>query len=38
MVSNFYGNPHSASTPSVKASIRVEAVRERALRFFNADH
>ncbi|GAB7357617.1 hypothetical protein MBLNU459_g0117t1 [Dothideomycetes sp. NU459] len=37
MVSNLYGNPHSASTPSALAGHRVDAVRERALRFFNAD-
>lgn len=37
MTRNLYGNPHSASTPSVRASRRVEAVRDRALRFFDAD-
>ena len=37
MITNLYGNPHSASTPSAVAGHRVDAVRERALRFFNAD-
>lgn len=37
MISNLYGNPHSASSPSARAGHRVDAVRERALRFFNAD-
>lgn len=37
MISNLYGNPHSASSPSALAGHRVDAVRERALRFFNAD-
>ena len=37
MINNLYGNPHSASTPSAMAGHRVDAVRERALRFFNAD-
>ncbi|USW48160.1 Putative aminotransferase class V domain, pyridoxal phosphate-dependent transferase, major [Septoria linicola] len=37
MVSNLYGNPHSASTPSAIAGHRVDTIRERALRFFNAD-
>lgn len=32
-----YGNPHSASTPSAIAGHRVDTIRERALRFFNAD-
>lgn len=37
MISNLYGNPHSASSPSALAGHRVDAIRERALRFFNAD-
>jgi len=37
MTSNLYGNPHSASTPSALAGHRVDAIREKALRFFNAD-
>lgn len=37
MISNLYGNPQSAYTPSFRASVRVQAVRQRALRFFNAD-
>ncbi|KAK4636128.1 Molybdenum cofactor sulfurase [Fulvia fulva] len=37
MISNLYGNPHSASTPSAIAGHRVDEIRERALRFFNAD-
>ncbi|RMX73066.1 hypothetical protein D0869_13980 [Hortaea werneckii] len=37
MIGNLYGNPHSASTPSALAGHRVDSIRERALRFFNAD-
>ncbi|CAK1354751.1 Molybdenum cofactor sulfurase [Cercospora beticola] len=37
LISNLYGNPHSASTPSAIAGHRVDTIRERALRFFNAD-
>ncbi|KAL1306208.1 hypothetical protein AAFC00_004305 [Neodothiora populina] len=37
MISNLYGNPHSASTPSAFAGHRIDAIRYRALRFFNAD-
>ncbi|KAK4968124.1 hypothetical protein LTR28_002169 [Elasticomyces elasticus] len=37
LIANLYGNPHSASTPSALAGHRVDAIRERALRFFNAD-
>ncbi|KAK4579994.1 hypothetical protein LTR86_000196 [Recurvomyces mirabilis] len=37
LISNLYGNPHSASTPSALAGHRVDLIRERALRFFNAD-
>lgn len=37
LVSNLYGNPHSASTPSALSSKRVEAVRKRVLSFLKAD-
>ncbi|EMC99937.1 hypothetical protein BAUCODRAFT_30361 [Baudoinia panamericana UAMH 10762] len=37
LISNLYGNPHSASSPSALSGHRVDAIRERALRFFNAD-
>lgn len=37
MISNLYGNPHSASSPSALAGHRVDVIRQRALRFFNAD-
>ncbi|KAF2772366.1 PLP-dependent transferase [Teratosphaeria nubilosa] len=37
LIANLYGNPHSASSPSALAGHRVDAVRERALRFFGAD-
>lgn len=37
LVSNLYGNPHSASTPSTLAGDRVDEVRIRTLQFFNAD-
>ncbi|KAJ6255997.1 hypothetical protein Dda_9291 [Drechslerella dactyloides] len=37
MTSNLFGNPHSASPSSMLSSIRVEDVRDRVLRFFNAD-
>lgn len=37
LINNLYGNPHSASTPSAIAGHRVETIRERTLRFFNAD-
>jgi len=37
MIANLYGNPHSASSPSAVSGHRVDAIRERALRFFNAD-
>lgn len=36
MIENLYGNPHSESSPSRVAGHRVDEVRERALRFFNA--
>lgn len=34
---NLYGNPHSASTPSHLAGQRIDEIRDRTLRFFNAD-
>ncbi|KAL9088483.1 MAG: hypothetical protein Q9165_006207 [Trypethelium subeluteriae] len=34
--SHIYGNPHSDSTPSALSGARIDSVRERALRFFNA--
>lgn len=37
LIGNLYGNPHSASSPSALAGHRVDEIRERALRFFNAD-
>ncbi|OCL13832.1 PLP-dependent transferase [Glonium stellatum] len=37
LISNLYGNPHSASTPSTLAGDRVDEIRIRALHFFNAD-
>ncbi|KAF2718023.1 PLP-dependent transferase [Polychaeton citri CBS 116435] len=37
MISNLYGNPHSASSPSALAGHRVDAIREKTLRFFNAN-
>ncbi|KAI9776706.1 MAG: hypothetical protein M1839_009433 [Geoglossum umbratile] len=37
LISNLYGNPHSASTPAELSSSRIEKVRERTLRFFKAD-
>jgi molybdenum cofactor sulfurtransferase len=37
LLSNLYGNPHSASTPSAVAGHRIDAIREKALRFFKAD-
>ncbi|CAK3851441.1 molybdenum cofactor sulfurase [Lecanosticta acicola] len=37
MLSSLYGNPHSASSPSQKSSQEIEAVRMKALRYFNAD-
>ncbi|KAM0714163.1 hypothetical protein Q7P37_010312 [Cladosporium fusiforme] len=38
--SNLYGNPHSASSPSIRASNRIQSARARALHFFQAssDH
>lgn len=37
MMANLYGNPHSASTASQLTSRRIEDVRLRLLRLFNAD-
>ena len=37
MMSNLLGNPHSASYSSQLSTRRIEDVRLRALRFFNAD-
>ncbi|KAF2453771.1 pyridoxal phosphate-dependent transferase [Lineolata rhizophorae] len=37
LIANLYGNPHSNSTPSVVSGRRVDNVRARTLRFFNAD-
>ncbi|KAL2256085.1 hypothetical protein VTK26DRAFT_2205 [Humicola hyalothermophila] len=37
MTSNLYGNPHSASASSQLSTTRIEDIRLRVLRFFNAD-
>jgi len=37
LVTNLYGNPHSASTPAKLSGQVVDDTRERALRFFGAD-
>jgi molybdenum cofactor sulfurtransferase len=37
MISNLYGNPHSASNASQLTTRRIEDVRLRLLKFFNAD-
>jgi molybdenum cofactor sulfurtransferase len=37
LVSNLYGNPHSASTPAKLSGQLVDDTRERTLRFFGAD-
>ncbi|TGO28977.1 hypothetical protein BPAE_0020g00220 [Botrytis paeoniae] len=37
MMSNLYGNPHSASTSSQLSTSRIENTRLNVLRFFNAD-
>lgn len=37
MMSNLYGNPHSASTSSQLSTSRIENTRLCVLRFFNAD-
>lgn len=36
MISNLYGNPHSASTSSLLSMKRIEDTRLRVLQFFNA--
>ena len=37
MLSDVFGNPHSASSASQLSTRRIDDVRTRALRFFNAD-
>jgi molybdenum cofactor sulfurtransferase len=37
MISNLYGNPHSASDPALLSGHQVDLIREQALRFFGAD-
>ncbi|KAH6634449.1 pyridoxal phosphate-dependent transferase [Chaetomium sp. MPI-SDFR-AT-0129] len=37
MTSNLFGNPHSASASSQRSTARMEDIRLRVLRFFNAD-
>ena len=37
MTSNLFGNPHSASASSQLSTARIEDIRLRVLRFFNAD-
>ncbi|KAH8657501.1 pyridoxal phosphate-dependent transferase [Tricladium varicosporioides] len=37
MISNLYGNPHSASDPAHLSGSEVDRIREEALRFFGAD-
>ncbi|KAJ4297191.1 hypothetical protein N0V88_004109 [Collariella sp. IMI 366227] len=37
MTSNLFGNPHSASPSSQLSTTRIEDIRLRVLRFFNAD-
>lgn len=37
LLSNLYGNPHSNSTPSAVAGHRIDEIRTKTLRFFNAD-
>ncbi|KFX98400.1 hypothetical protein O988_04366 [Pseudogymnoascus sp. VKM F-3808] len=37
MVSNLYGNPHSASPSSQASTARIDDVRIKVLEFFNAD-
>jgi molybdenum cofactor sulfurtransferase len=37
MISNLYGNPHSASDPATLSGLLVDSIREQALRFFSAD-
>ena len=35
--SHIFGNPHSHSTPAIRSSRRIAAIRRRTLQFFNAD-
>ncbi len=37
MINNLYGNPHSASDPAHLSGVTVDEIREKALRFFNAN-
>ncbi|KAL2258543.1 hypothetical protein VTK26DRAFT_8116 [Humicola hyalothermophila] len=37
MISNLYGNPHSANEPAKISGDMVDAIREKALRFLGAD-
>ena len=37
MISNLYGNPHSASDPARLSGDMIDSVRAKALRFFGAD-
>ena len=37
MMANLFGNPHSASSSSQTSTQRIEDIRLRVLRFFNAD-
>lgn len=37
LVHHLYGNPHSNSEPALRSSRRIESIRARVLRFFNAD-
>ena len=37
LIETLYGNPHSASSPSLLTGCRVGEIREKALRFFGAD-
>jgi molybdenum cofactor sulfurtransferase len=37
MITNLYGNPHSASKPAALSGYRVDDIREKALRFLGAD-
>jgi molybdenum cofactor sulfurtransferase len=37
MLSNLYGNPHSASPSSQLTTTRIEDIRHKVLQFFNAD-
>ncbi|KAG0650883.1 Molybdenum cofactor sulfurase [Hyphodiscus hymeniophilus] len=37
MITNLYGNPHSASDPAKLSGDEVDSIREKALRFFKAD-